>query len=69
MADRNDNSQQNLPKVDRRGTSVLVPLGIGAVFVVIVVFMLMRNSMEGTPPPPIGETATQPSGAKPSPGK
>jgi hypothetical protein len=43
-----------LPKVDRRGTSVLVPLGMGAVFLVLVVLMLARN-IGGSPPQPASD--------------
>lgn len=46
----NDN---NLPKVDRRGTTVLVPLGFVAVFAVLVVLMMLRTEETApTPPPP-----------------
>jgi hypothetical protein len=33
-----------LPKVDRRGTTILVPIGIGLVFVMLASLMLLRNS-------------------------
>jgi hypothetical protein len=49
----------DLPKVDRRGSTILVPIGIRAVFAVLAVLMLMRNSWDGTPPPPLGETAAK----------
>jgi hypothetical protein len=55
----------HLPKVDRRGTSFLVPLGIGVVFVVIVALMLFRDTGDAPPvPTPSGGAVTQPSGQK-----
>ena len=49
----------NIPKVDKRGTTMLVPLGIGAVFLVLAVLMMMRTEETSpTPPPPPG--ASQP---------
>ena len=38
--------------VDWRGTSVLVPIGIGVVFAVLAFLMLIRSSHEDTSPPP-----------------
>ena len=49
----NDN---NLPKVDRRGTTVLVPLGFVAVFVVLVALMMLRTEETAPTPPPPGTT-------------
>jgi hypothetical protein len=49
----------NIPKVDRRGNTVLVPLGMAAVFIVLAVLMMMRTEETApTPPPPPG--AAQP---------
>ena len=39
-------------KVDRRGTSLLVPIGIDAVFAVLALLMLIRGSHEDASPPP-----------------
>jgi hypothetical protein len=48
MADKD-----NIPKVDRRGTTFLVPLGFTIVFVLLAGLMLMRTeSASPTPPPP-----------------
>ncbi len=48
MADKD-----NIPKVDRRGTTFLVPLGFTIVFVLLAGLMLMRTeSAAPTPPPP-----------------
>jgi hypothetical protein len=38
--------------MDRRGTSVLVPIGLGAVFAVLAFLMLVRGSHEDASPPP-----------------
>jgi hypothetical protein len=49
----------NLPRVDRRGTTVLVPLGIAAVFIAIVALMLLRTEQTApTPPPPPSQSST-----------
>lgn len=52
-----------IPRVDSRGTTFLVPLGIGAVLVVIAVLMIFRDSGEAPPEPRSGggTTITQPS--------
>jgi hypothetical protein len=52
------NNNNELPKVDRRGTSILVPIGIVVVFITLASLMLMRNSPQGTPPAK-DETAVQ----------
>ena len=49
IAERDDGGKFT---VDRRGTSVLVPIGIGAVFAVLALLMLIRSSHENTSPPP-----------------
>jgi hypothetical protein len=50
----------SLPKVDKRGTTILVPLGMVAVFVVLAVLMLMRTEETApTPPPPSGVSQTK----------
>jgi hypothetical protein len=59
-----DNNRSDLPKVDRRGTSILVPIGVAIVFIALSALMLMRNSPQGTPPPPLGETAAKIPGPK-----
>ena len=52
----------NMPKVDRRGTTILVPLGISVVLIVIAGLMLMRDSGDAPPvPTPSGGAVTQPS--------
>jgi hypothetical protein len=49
----------NIPKADRRGNTVLVPLGMAAVFIVLAVLMMMRTEETApTPQPPPG--ASQP---------
>jgi hypothetical protein len=56
-----DEDNKGLPKVDRRGTTILVPLGIGAVLVLIAVLMIVRNSGDVPPvPTPSGGAITQP---------
>jgi len=47
-----------LPKADRRGTTILVPLGIGVVFVVVAGRMLLRNNSpdDRAPPPNIAKS-------------
>jgi hypothetical protein len=59
-----DNNRPDVPKVDRRGTSIFVPIGIAVVFVALAVLMLVRNSPQGTPPPPLGESAAKTPGPK-----
>jgi hypothetical protein len=50
----------NVPKVDRRGTTVLVPLGMAAVFVVLAVLMMLRTEETApTPPPPPGTSQSK----------
>lgn len=50
----------NIPKVDKHGTTILVPIGIVAVFVVLVGLMMLRTEETApTPAPPPG--ASQPS--------
>jgi hypothetical protein len=44
----------NLPKADRRGNTVLVPIGIAIVFVILAALMLLRNN-PGDRAPPRGE--------------
>jgi hypothetical protein len=63
MANRNDNGPNvDVPKVDRRGTSILVPLGISIVFIVLAALMLVRDSDHAAPvPTPGGGAVTQPS--------
>ena len=52
-------NNDNLPKVDKRGTTIVVPIGIVAVFVVLVGLMMMRTEETApTPSPPPG--ASQP---------
>jgi hypothetical protein len=49
-----------IPKADRRGNTILVPIGIGAVFAVLVVLMFMRmDSTAPTPPPPSSTTQSK----------
>jgi hypothetical protein len=58
----------NIPKVDRRGTTVLVPLGMAAVFLVLAVLMMMRT--EETAPEanrPSGASQSNPASAPPAP--
>ncbi len=51
----------NIPKVDRRGSTVLVPLGFAAVFVLLAGLMLMRTERTApTPPPPATSQSTSP---------
>jgi hypothetical protein len=50
-------AEEQIPKVDRRGNTILVPIGIGAVFIVLVVLMSLRmESTAPTRPPPPGTT-------------
>jgi len=50
-----------VPKVDRRGTTFLVPLGISAVLLLLAVLMLVRDSDDAPPlPTPSGGAITQP---------
>jgi hypothetical protein len=49
MANRNGSGKY---RVDRRGTTVLVPIGIGAVFAMLAFLMLARSSHEDASPPP-----------------
>jgi hypothetical protein len=49
MVDHNGRSKLTM---DRRGTSVLVPIGLGAVFAVLPFLMLVRGSHENASPPP-----------------
>jgi hypothetical protein len=52
----------NIPRVDRRGSTVLVPLGFTVVFVLLAGLMLMRTeSTAPTPPPPATSQSTSPS--------
>ena len=54
-------NNDNIPKVDRRGSTVLVPLGFAAVFVLLAGLMLMRTeSTAPTPPPPAPSQSTSP---------
>jgi hypothetical protein len=53
------NNNNELPKVDRRGTSILVPIGIVVVFITLAALILMRNSPQGTPPPAKDQTAVK----------
>jgi hypothetical protein len=56
-----ERDKQGLPKVDRRGTTILVPLGISAVLVLIAVLMMARDSGDTPPvPTPSGGAITQP---------
>ena len=58
------NNNEPLPKVDRRGNTILVPIGFVVVFIVLAALMLMRISPQGAPPPPLGETAAKIPGPK-----
>jgi hypothetical protein len=52
----------NIPRVDWRGSTVLVPLGFTVVFVLLAGLMLMRTeSTATTPPPPATSQSTSPS--------
>ena len=54
-------NNDNIPKVDRRGSTVLVPLGFAAVFVLLAGLMLMRTERTApTPPPPATSQSTSP---------
>jgi hypothetical protein len=45
-------AEDNIPKVDRRGTTIFVPIAIAGVFVVLLVLMFLRmDSTAPTPPP------------------
>jgi hypothetical protein len=50
----------NIPRVDRRGSTVLVPLGFTVVFVLLAGLMLMRTESTA-PPPPATSQSTSPS--------
>ena len=52
----------NIPKVDRGGTTFLVPLGFTIVFVLLAALMFLRTeSTAPTPPPPATSQPTTPS--------
>jgi hypothetical protein len=50
MAD-NDNI---IPKADRHGNTMLVPIGIVAVFAILIALMFMRTEETAPTPPPPG---------------
>ena len=63
------NDDNGLPKADRRGTTILVPIGIGAVLVVLAALMLVRDSDDAPPTPTAsGGAITQPAPGQPSTG-
>ena len=50
------NDNDSLPKVDRRGNTLLVPLGFAAVFLILVGLMFMRTEDTAPTPPPPSQT-------------
>ena len=55
-------ADNDIPKVDRGGTTFLVPLGFTIVFVLLAGLMFMRTeSTAPTPPPPATSQQTTPS--------
>jgi hypothetical protein len=61
------NDDKTIPKADRRGSTILVPLGISLVLIVLAALMLVRDS-DDTPPTPSssGGAITQPAPGQPS---
>jgi hypothetical protein len=51
------NEPKGGPTVDRRGTSLLVPVGIAAIFVILAVLMIARSGHQDAQPAP-PKTAT-----------
>lgn len=47
-----------IPTVDKRGTSILVPLGIAAVFALLGYFMIVRSGHDDARPPPPAKSST-----------
>jgi hypothetical protein len=61
------NDDKGLPKADRRGSTVLVPLGISLVLIVIAALMLVRDSDDApSTPSSSGGAITQPAPGQPS---
>ena len=55
-------ADNDIPKVDRGGTTFLVPLGFTIVFVLLAALMFLRTeSTAPTPPPPATSQPTTPS--------
>jgi hypothetical protein len=62
------NDDKGVPKADRRGSTILVPLGVSLV-IVIAALMLVRDSDDAPPAPTSsGGAITQPAPGQPSTG-
>ena len=63
------NDDKGIPKADRRGSTILVPLGLGLVLIVLAALMLVRDSDDAPPTPTSsGGAITQPAPGQSSPG-
>ena len=63
------NDDKGIPKADRRGSTILVPIGISLVLIVLAALMLARDSDDVSPiPSSSGGAITQPAPGQPSTG-